>query len=300
MSPSSDEPRPPASPAGKPTLEMLLRVKRGERPDADFWTDFERGFRQKQLAAIIEPRPWWLGFAILGRRLAPLGLPASAGAAALLAVMVLRTESPFAANTTPVEFSPSIANVVRDAASISRPSGSISDLTPEISSQAVDASESRAQDVLAAPAATPPVPAIATAVIPPTEVHVAAALLEFPPAIAANPTPSQATIAQNLATVRAEEPDLIAASAPAFASLDKTRAVLDLASDVAETRDAEGADRILNPRQARILAMVDTVAQGNDLASVRERMVHRLAHDDTTYGSSSRLGVGGDRFSLSF
>ena len=33
------------------TLEDLLRVKRAEQPPAEFWTDFERGMRAKQLAA---------------------------------------------------------------------------------------------------------------------------------------------------------------------------------------------------------------------------------------------------------
>lgn len=293
MSPSSDAPRSSASAAGKPSLEMLLRVKRAERPDAAFWNDFERGFRQKQLAAIIEPRPWWLGLAIFGRRLAPLGLPASAGAAALLAVMVLRTESPFAANTAPVEFAPSITSVARADAAASlpqRPSEFTPDLVSDASPRFDAAMESMApvaQSAGPAPAIDASVPAEIPVSAPPVEV--AAALLEFPATPADEATPSQITIAQNLATVRAEEPELIAAAAPAFASLDE-----------AETRAADSSDRVLNPRQARLLAMVDTVAQGSDLASVRERMAHRLARDDTTYGSSSRLGVGGDRFSLSF
>jgi len=47
------EQRPPV------TVEDLLRLKRAERPAAEFWTNFERELRQKQLTALLEKRPWW-------------------------------------------------------------------------------------------------------------------------------------------------------------------------------------------------------------------------------------------------
>ncbi|HEX7631152.1 MAG TPA: hypothetical protein VF388_03390 [Lacunisphaera sp.] len=43
----------------KVTVEDLLRLKRAERPEAEFWTKFERELRQKQLTALMEKRPWW-------------------------------------------------------------------------------------------------------------------------------------------------------------------------------------------------------------------------------------------------
>ena len=43
----------------KVTVEDLLHLKRAERPDAGFWTSFERELRQKQLTALLEKRPWW-------------------------------------------------------------------------------------------------------------------------------------------------------------------------------------------------------------------------------------------------
>lgn len=43
----------------KVTIEDLLRLKRAERPAAEFWTSFERELRQKQLTALLEKRPWW-------------------------------------------------------------------------------------------------------------------------------------------------------------------------------------------------------------------------------------------------
>jgi len=45
-----------------PTLENLLRLKRAEVPTAEFWTRFETELRQRQLAAIVEKKPWWCAF----------------------------------------------------------------------------------------------------------------------------------------------------------------------------------------------------------------------------------------------
>jgi hypothetical protein len=40
-------------------LEDLLRLKRAERPAPQFWAEFERELRAKQLAALVTKRPWW-------------------------------------------------------------------------------------------------------------------------------------------------------------------------------------------------------------------------------------------------
>jgi hypothetical protein len=43
----------------RPTLDDLLRFKRSERPPAEFWQEFEKGLRKKQLAALMnKPRGW--------------------------------------------------------------------------------------------------------------------------------------------------------------------------------------------------------------------------------------------------
>jgi hypothetical protein len=43
----------------KVTVEALLRLKRAERPPAEFWASFESQIRTKQLSAIVSKRPWW-------------------------------------------------------------------------------------------------------------------------------------------------------------------------------------------------------------------------------------------------
>lgn len=61
------------------TLEDLLRLKKAERPSSEFWTRFERDLRQKQLAALLERRPWWQSFSLKfsrSRTMIPLGVTA--------------------------------------------------------------------------------------------------------------------------------------------------------------------------------------------------------------------------------
>lgn len=82
----------PRNPSEKPSLEELIRVKRAERPPAEFWKRFEEELRAKQLAAIVERRPWWQSLTVLlsGRRATLAGFGA---AAAVAAVAYLRLPS---------------------------------------------------------------------------------------------------------------------------------------------------------------------------------------------------------------
>jgi hypothetical protein len=64
------------------TLEDLLRLKKAERPPAEFWAGFEAELRTKQLAAIVGRRPWWDG----ASRLFAIGRRHSVSVGALAAV----------------------------------------------------------------------------------------------------------------------------------------------------------------------------------------------------------------------
>ncbi len=74
------------------TLEDLLKLKRAETPPAEFWSEFERELREKQLAAIIEKRPWWCArpglYAFVLRRRFTLAAGASALALGLVSLNV--------------------------------------------------------------------------------------------------------------------------------------------------------------------------------------------------------------------
>ena len=69
------------------TLEDLLRFKRSEQPRPEFWSEFERELRAKQLAAIVEPRRWWTPLIRVGAQVGRMQLPV--GAAAILAVSLI-------------------------------------------------------------------------------------------------------------------------------------------------------------------------------------------------------------------
>ncbi len=77
----SGEPKP------KVTLEDLLRLKREERPAPEFWSRFDRELRAKQLAALVEKRPWWQGLPAWALNWRRFHLPL--GATAVLAVTLV-------------------------------------------------------------------------------------------------------------------------------------------------------------------------------------------------------------------
>jgi hypothetical protein len=73
-------------------IEDLLRLKRAERPPAEFWTEFDRQLRAKQLAAIVAKRPWWQRVPNLFTGFTRYHLPL--GAAAVLAVTFITLREP--------------------------------------------------------------------------------------------------------------------------------------------------------------------------------------------------------------
>ena len=70
-------------------IEDLLRLKRAERPPVEFWAEFDRQLRAKQLAALVAKRPWWQRLPRLFTGFSRYHL--SLGAAAVLAVAFITT-----------------------------------------------------------------------------------------------------------------------------------------------------------------------------------------------------------------
>lgn len=75
------------------SLEDLLRLKRAERPPEAFWADFDRQLRAKQLAALVEKRPWWQGWSLGGIAAGLRRHPLPLGAAVALGVAYLGLRS---------------------------------------------------------------------------------------------------------------------------------------------------------------------------------------------------------------
>jgi hypothetical protein len=106
------------------TLEDLLRLKRAERPSQEFWTRFDRELRAKQLAALVEKRPWWSvvprAFAGMSRYHLPLG------ATAVLALSIISIRE--FRSVSPVPVQPSDSRAERSVVAVStRESGSAAD-----------------------------------------------------------------------------------------------------------------------------------------------------------------------------
>ena len=76
----------------KVAVEDLLRLKRAERPSPDFWNRFEQELRAKQLAAIVERRPWWISLGVpqVARYLLRFQVPVGAAAVLALSFVVVR------------------------------------------------------------------------------------------------------------------------------------------------------------------------------------------------------------------
>jgi hypothetical protein len=102
------------------TLESLMRLKRLERPPGEFWAQFDSELRAKQLAAIVDKRPWWSAHPrvhsyFTRHRVAVGGI--FGGATALAAVVFSFTE--FKTNTPAPWVARSGADVVSSADAVS-------------------------------------------------------------------------------------------------------------------------------------------------------------------------------------
>ncbi len=257
----------------KIVLEDLLKIKRSERPSADFWEGFERELRSKQLAALVRPaRPWWgvlVGRKMLLRAYTPIG----AAAAVALSFVFTGNERPQnVASAHPV-----VPVLVKPAV---RPS------------EAAATSETIPQEALVARANQ--ADGVTTAALG------AAGYVE-------NTGPGQP------AGLSAVSGELMQVGGETFRAAGQALAqIVGLVGGGSESL-ADGSDEIVEPlaqvatprdsRRARLLAYsvaYDPHAAGSqDVARSRDRIARRIT-DDSVYDSISRLGVSGDRVSIKF
>ncbi len=81
----------------KITLEEVLRLKRREKPSAEFWELFDRELRQKTLRALVDEKPWHQKYItpVFGRL--AIALPLATAAVLALAFTVFQDGIPFGA-----------------------------------------------------------------------------------------------------------------------------------------------------------------------------------------------------------
>jgi len=257
----------------KISVEDLLRLKRAERPPAEFWATFESEIRSKQLSAIVNRRPWWDGISRVVWAIYRHPVPVGAAAALALAYMGVR----YSGGTT--------GAVAAARASAAKP-------------VAVAAPAARA---VARPAAHPEATGFSAREAAPEHAHVVAAteshITRAPVAVAAEPSPRSPFadgIVITFSDVRELAPDypqravfgsdreFEPASTPARAPKSDPLAGLDPAAE----------------RRARLLApALPAYASGTARAVAGDWMKTRASSNERMYesmdqGSSDRMLVG--------
>jgi hypothetical protein len=266
------------------SLEDLLRLKRAERPPAEFWDQFERGLRTKQLAAIVEPRPWWAPFIRMGARLSRYQLPV--GATAILAITFLTLREYRTFDTAPV-YEPVVASVA-----------GVSPAVVEMS-KAGPAAAVNAPAVSNAPMVSADVPVATLAEVQPDVNIQATAQLGSSSHVApvrAEPTPSARYIAENLAAAQAADPDLDQMLGRSIRSLENRPVRAEPLAQVSVPGESRRSRLFgANTWLASATASGDSTLRTDDHSS-RRLTERRLSETDAI----SRIDVGGSRLTVNF
>lgn len=263
-----------SDPKSKVSLEDLLRLKRAEQPGPEFWTNFERELRQKQLTALVKKRHWWHDMPVfLGRR---VYLPAGAAAVVAFTLVTVR----YTATTR-------IAEIPNPVPQIASADPAIEMLAPTVVvNRPVESTPANHQEPVAVASAPTPAP----------EVRDVAELMPAMLAAREAETPSARSIAANLARLEQSEPELVnSVLGSRLSTPARAQTVAAAESDLGPVAASDSgrkyrliaryADRALSPEPSAPL-------------SVRDRIARRLG-DDLGDGIS-RIGVVGSRVSLKF
>lgn len=265
------------------TLEDLLRFKRAERPPVAFWADFDRQMRAKQLAAIVEPRPWWAPLIRIHSRLARYQLPV--GATAILALSLVTVQGYRQPESEPV-FVPAGNPARLDAMpgpALSLPAEpSSAEMTTET---AVVVAKSDPAHVVATD-----VPARAVDAIPGNDFQLVSMI--------SGQTPSARSIEANLADVKANQPELAR-------YLDRAPG-LDNRSSAPRLAAVDPLVHMQSPSDARLARVLSTAlpavaTTSTDIGERRyESRLDRDLTDERLYERVSRIDLEGKRLAINF
>jgi hypothetical protein len=265
----------------KVTVEDLLRLKRAERPVPEFWTNFERELRQKQLTALLEKRPWWQELPHFFARRAYLPV----GATAILAFTLVSVRYYTPAQLTQVDVAPLAGSAVAVNHPVAAPAAH--SFAP-VSSPLVNRDDTAALrlDDRAAPVAANTASTLRAEAVELVSAMIAPKSVE---------TPSSRSIAANLASFEQTEPEMVNAvmgnrlSAPAVRVQAAALSRDELAS---VPTNAAKRSRILAQYTDHPLTPEPTAPE-----IVRERLARRLGDSEIT-DRISRIGLKGDQVSL--
>jgi len=278
-------------------IEDLLRLKRAERPAPEFWAQFERELRAKQLAALVTKRPWWhtlpsRALAGLSRYHLPLGATAVL-ALTFLSVRDYQTQnSGHSAAVLPGFVDQNAINDVRVNAGLVtvNPSNVVSYqpiIAPELAAtEDTDINAASENNFISADGAD--------------RVSVMAALIGGTADKVAISSPSARSIAENFAAAQSDD------------NTFGGRPLLNPAMRGFESRVMPARTPVMDPlaqmkapadvRRARYLGTaLPVVANATSIAPrSSERLASRISDDRLYESVNSRLGLGGDRLMVKF
>ena len=256
------------------TIEDLLRLKRAEKPDREFWVHFEQELRQKQLTALVQKRHWWHGLPMLLNR--RLYVPAGVAAIAAFTLVTVRYSAPT-----------QIAQVTNTAPRITAADPAVETLATTVVG-GLDRDQSGNREESAAAAAT----ASATQVSSIDAREEEASPL---PAWREVQSPPASSLIANLARLEQAEPDLAGSvMGSRLSSPVRVQTAAMSQSELAPMTSAAPSKYRLIARYAdRTLSPAPSAP-----ASIRERLARRLGDD--LGDDISRIGVVGSRVSLKF
>lgn len=287
----------PDRPEARISLEDLLRLKRAERPAPEFWTRFEQELRVKQLAAIVEKKPWWQfngGFPKVLGRFSRLPVPLGATAVLALTFVIVRESqtvsslrSPQTVDTMVSALPGSVSDPYADHFVRGSTDSASAQSAPVVSPDVAELSEVRVDAGSPAVAEGQSV----RATHPWMGDSVAVSGLD-----ANELSPSARSIAANLAA--AQDAD------PALAQVLDARLGFDARASSPTTEPLSQVTSPTESRRARLAAYVTaaSLSYGDGSASadrVRGRISNRI-NERELYDGVTRLGVGGDRLTLKF
>ena len=261
------------------TIEDLVRLKRAERPPAEFWPEWDRQLRTKQLAAILDKRPWWRdALPRLGRALGRHHLPL--GATAILALTILTVREYRSVNT---ELS---APVPAPVARVGVPSG-MRDGTDTGSLAELRQPTTVARGEVEAASAEPQEISRTASLLPTTRDSIMDAMSR----------PAAREIAANLAIARATD--------PALARILKSAAGYELSAPRVQVEEPLARVAALHDtRQGRLQVYETNATYTPDtnpaVSRFHDRQVSRLSEDQLYEADAHRIGARGDRAWLKF
>ncbi len=274
------------------TLDDLFALKKAERPDDDFWHDFQREFHERQRAEAVEPKKWWFVmprvFAQLSRYQMPIG------ATAVLAVTFLSFRDYREPGFEVAYSSPTVEQALVESPGVTAATEPVIEETAEAVSELSVAEAALVSSQLAeTPRVVTPVSNAAVELAP--MVVWAGPAITVEDILPATPSPSERSIAANLATIEAEQIQV---------SRLLGEPEVDLAAAVTQTETLSQVT-VPQPTRERLFvyqAPTDDFTMEQETSSGRDThgIIARRISQDELYDSARRVTADGDRLTLKF